>query len=196
MSSGIGEGALSVMVVVIVAMVVMAAAAGRVGAGLGIEGGIDMIDMPAQAFNHFLDHMVEADADAVTQQLHRQMPVTEVPGDANQFPVVMGMDFQQRLRPGADADDAAVHRQSIAIPQPDRLRQVDQHIRTALSPQHNPAAMAAVEVDQNVIDLPRCVPGAGGKDVVRAHQNRKYRCAIGSTVAGSQVNSTPSARTS
>jgi hypothetical protein len=29
-----------------------------------------------------------------------------------------------------------------------------------------------------------------------ATQNRKYRCAIGSTVAGSQVSSTPSARTS
>jgi len=27
-------------------------------------------------------------------------------------------------------------------------------------------------------------------------QNKKYRCAIGSTVAGSQVRSTPSARTS
>jgi hypothetical protein len=27
-------------------------------------------------------------------------------------------------------------------------------------------------------------------------QNRKYLCAIGSTVAGSQVSSTPSARTS
>ena len=27
-------------------------------------------------------------------------------------------------------------------------------------------------------------------------QNRKYRCAIGSTAAGSQVSSTPSARTS
>lgn len=29
-----------------------------------------------------------------------------------------------------------------------------------------------------------------------AHQNRKYRCAIGSTSAGSQVKSSPSARTS
>jgi len=29
-----------------------------------------------------------------------------------------------------------------------------------------------------------------------ATQNRKYRCAIGNTVAGSQVSSTPSARTS
>ena len=33
--------------------------------------------------------------------------------------------------------------------------------------------------------------------LIRCHdQNRKYRCAIGSTVAGSQVSSSPSARTS
>ena len=41
-------------------------------------------------------------------------------------------------------------------------------------------------------------PGAGfgaRRDLDHA-QNRKYRCAIGSTVAGSQVSSTPSARTS
>ena len=30
---------------------------------------------------------------------------------------------------------------------------------------------------------------------VERNQNRKYRCAIGSTDAGSQVSSTPSART-
>ena len=32
--------------------------------------------------------------------------------------------------------------------------------------------------------------------VYAIHQNKKYRCAIGNTVAGSQVSSTPSARTS
>jgi len=44
---------------------------------------------------------------------------------------------------------------------------------------------------------PRVKPeGDGDGKMHRHHQNKKYRCAIGSTVAGSQVSSTPSARTS
>lgn len=40
-------------------------------------------------------------------------------------------------------------------------------------------------------------PSISGKTVrSRPAQNKKYRCAIGSTVAGSQVSNTPSARTS
>ena len=40
--------------------------------------------------------------------------------------------------------------------------------------------------------------GARGEDIPAAHptdQNRKYRCAIGSTLAGSQVRISPSAFT-
>jgi hypothetical protein len=38
--------------------------------------------------------------------------------------------------------------------------------------------------------------GGARPEEAASPQNRKYRCAIGSTVAGSQVSSTPSARTS
>src|SRR6516165_4443698 len=38
--------------------------------------------------------------------------------------------------------------------------------------------------------------GVGGRPQERTHQNKKYRCAIASSVAGAQVRSAPSARTS
>ena len=62
--------------------------------------------------------------------------------------------------------------------------------------------MAFVGIEHDSIDLDRRVPGTGGSDFRRTlHwtqylQNKKYRCAIGSTSAGAQVSSSPSARTS
>ena len=58
------------------------------------------------------------------------------------------------------------------------------------------AAGRKIEIDQHAIDLRYRVPTARRQNAIGAHQNRKYRCAIGSTVAGSQVSNTPSARTS
>jgi hypothetical protein len=72
--------------------------------------------------------------------------------------------------------------------------------------------MALVEIQHNGIHRVRDRPGAcsqEGKDwgssgcrprppvIFQAgRQNRKYLCAIGNTLAGSQVSNTPSARTS
>ena len=98
---------------------------------------------------------------------------------------------QTRITPPASSSKA------VAVAQPHRLRQIDQHLGARYRCQHDTAAKAAVVVDQHLIDLSRRIPGAGRQDRARtAHQNRKYRCAIGRTVAGSQVSSTPSARTS
>ena len=70
--------------------------------------------------------MVAPNAEVRAQQLHRQMPVAKVPGDADQCGGVMGVDVQQRLRPGLHQDDPAViQQQAVAVAQPGRLRQVD-----------------------------------------------------------------------
>jgi hypothetical protein len=58
-----------------------------------------------------------------------------------------------------------------------------------------------VEIEADAVYFPPRGPFASGQNLMhllgRSYcQNRKYRCAIGSTVAGSQVNRTPSARTS
>ena len=75
----------------------------------------------------------------------------------------------------ADPDDAAVvQRQPVAVAQPHRLRQVEQQLAARFGAQHDPPAMAAIEVDQHAIDLraphPRCRPAGSA---LGAHQNRK-----------------------
>ena len=87
--------------------------------------------------------------------------------------LVVRVDLQQRLRPCAYPHHAAIHRQSVAIAQPHRLRQVEQHLPALLRPQQDAAAMAAIEVDQHAVDLRRRIPGAGRQYSVGAHQNRK-----------------------
>ena len=72
-------------------------AAARIGAGLRIERGFDRIDMAAKSLDHRLDDVVGSDADAVAEQLHRQMAVAEVPGNADEFSFVVGVNFQQRF---------------------------------------------------------------------------------------------------
>ncbi len=98
------------------------------------------------------------------------------------------------------ADQAPVRQfQPVAVPQPRGVRQVEQDVRPGYRGQHDPSAMAAVEIDQHPVGCGRAVPGAGWMYDRRLQchaQKRKYRCAIGSTVAGSQVSSRPSARTS
>ena len=110
---------------IIFAVMVMVAA-DRVGTGLRIERSSDQGDVPAKTLDHLADHMVRSNADAIAQQLHRQMAITEMPGDTNKFAILMRMDFHQVLGLGADPDNAVFDHQPVAISQPHRLRQIDQ----------------------------------------------------------------------
>ena len=181
------------MVVIVVLMVVMTAG---IGAGFGIEWSLDRIDMAAKALDHLRYYVIGSNTDAIAQQLHRQMPITQMPSYADEFVGPMGMDFHQLLGLRADPDDAGLHQQPIAVTQPYCLRQVDQYFGSGLRGQNDTASEAVIVVDQHAIDLLAAVPASGGEDLRGFDQNRKYRCAIGRMVAGSQVSSTPSARTS
>jgi hypothetical protein len=151
-----------------VVVVVMTGARG-VGSGFGVEWRVDRFDMTAEAFDHVPDHVVGTDPDSIAKQLHRQMTIAEMPGDANQFAVVVTVNFQQRLGPRADLDDPAFFKsEPIAIAQPHRLRKVDQQLLTRLRRQNDTAAMAAIEIDQHLIYRVR--PGTGRQNGCRAHQ--------------------------
>jgi hypothetical protein len=107
-------------------IVIVVTGARGVGSGFGIEWRVDRFDMTAEAFDHVPDDMVGTNPNSIAKQLHRQMTVAEMPGDADQFAVVVTMNFQQWLGPRADLDDPAVFkRESVAVPQPHRLGKVD-----------------------------------------------------------------------
>lgn len=163
----------AVMAVIVIMMVMMMARAG-IGPGLRVEWCVDGIDMAAEPFDHVGDDVVGADADSLAQQLHRQMPVAEMPGDPHQRAFVMRMNFQQRLGPRHHADHAAVRkRETVPVAQTNRLRQVEQQVVAAFRRENDAAAMPAVGVDQYAIDLPIPLEAPGGEHALAAHQNRK-----------------------
>ena len=112
------------VMVVIVAVVMMVAAAG-VGAGFGVEGRFEAFDVAAEAFDHGFDDMVGADADMVAEQLDGQVAIAEMPGDADEFGVGMGVDIGERFGFGDDADDAGGGFEPIAVAEADGLGQVE-----------------------------------------------------------------------
>jgi hypothetical protein len=125
--------------------------------------------MTAQTLDHLLDHMVRPNADPVTQQLHRQMPVAEMPRDSHKLAIVMRVNLQQRFRTRPNPDNPAIlQREPVTIPQAHGLRKIDQQVFAALGSQDNAAAMTAIEVDQHLIDW--AGPGAGRHDRQSAHQ--------------------------
>jgi hypothetical protein len=160
------------IVIVIVVMVVMLPAG--IGAGFRVEWCLDRIDVSAEALHHRCDYMIGTDAEAIAEQLHRQVPVAEMPGDADQLAFVMRVDLQQRFRFRTDPDDAAVvEPQPVTMAQPRGLREIEQHLLAAFSRQQDAATMPVIEVDQHVIDFPGNVPASGWQYVPCAHQNRK-----------------------
>ncbi len=127
------------------------------------------------------------------------MPVAEVIGDLRQGGRRCAFYMQHALRLRDDFNDASVGRrdqiaaaQNLAARQhhADFFARYERRFEAALLPQLERQLELAFDFDlvrathdlQLVFDLD--------------HQNRKYRCAIGSTLAGSQVSSSPSARTS
>ena len=145
----------------IISMMVMPPSTGRISPRFGIEWRLDIVDMPAQPLDHVRDDMVGADAYPVAEQLDRQVPVAEVPGDTDEFAFVVGMNFEQRFRFRGYADDAGFGRKSVAVAKTHGLRKVEKDVRAGLGPQSDPAAMATIKIDQHRIDGGRIVPRTG-----------------------------------
>ncbi len=118
-------------------------------------------------------------------------------------------DLDQRLRLGDHGDDGPViAHKPVAVLQRRRFRQIEQKLRAVLAGEHDPPPIAPVGVEHDAVDGVRRAPCPGAQDLRRPlhgayalqslgfHQNKKYLWAIGSTSAGAQVRSSPSAVTS
>ncbi|HEY8290133.1 MAG TPA: hypothetical protein VIG49_12755 [Acetobacteraceae bacterium] len=164
--------ALSVLVIMVMAMLMMRSVV-RVGTRLRIEWRLDRLNVPVQSLHHPRNHMIGADAYSVAKQLDGQMPIAQMPGNANQRVRLMSMDFHQRLWTRTNPHDAAIHHQPVSIPQTHRLREVQQQFLAGRCRQYDAPAVPTIIIDQHMIDLSSYVPRAGQKDVIGAHQNRK-----------------------
>ena len=154
---------MAVTVAVLVFMHVMI-----VSATLRIEGRFQWRQPRAKAAQHVLDHVVTPDAQPVADDLHIDVPVTDMPGKPRQLVRIRRCDLDERLRPADNPDDTAiVEDEAIAIIQGRGLRQIEQKTRAALAAQNGAAAMALMGIERDGIDRAGGVPVAGGFDFVR-----------------------------
>jgi hypothetical protein len=160
------------MVIIVMVMVLMSAAG--ICARFRIEGRLDRIDVPAETRDHVCDHMIGADTNTIAEQLHRQMSVAKMPGDADQFACTVRMDLQQWLGFRADPHHATViDPQPVVVAQPHRLREIEQHLTAGFGWQQNAPTMPPIKVDHHTINFLGRIPGPGRQHAVGAHQNKK-----------------------
>jgi len=170
-----------VVVIVIVMVVVDLAAVAHlvvlvaVGAGLGLERRLDVRDARAELARHLLEHVVFGDAQEARPDLQRHVAIAQMVCDARQLG---RLDVQELLQRGDDLDLAPVGRgDAITVAQHPAARQDERDLFAVVRLRAQPAFLAQLEWK--------------GK-----FQNRKYLCAMGRTLAGSQTSNSPSARTS
>src|SRR5688572_2310427 len=142
---------------------------GVIGARLGLEGSLHMLDPRTEVAHHVLEHVVAKDAQEGFADLYRYVPVTEVIGDARE---VRRLDVCKLLRRRGDLDYAAVRSaQAIASAQHEAARQ---HEPDLLAGIQRRALAAALPVLEGQAEAP------GGLHVARLellpddhHQKRK-----------------------
>ncbi len=124
-----------------------------ISATFGIEWCIDPLCLGAQFDDHFLNHMILADAEAIFQQLGWQMTITQMPGNAHKMRRISAGDIHDRFVLGLDENATSVFQnQNILVPQGGDFRKVQEELRSALSRQPDTAAAAAFKVQDDRID--------------------------------------------
>src|ERR1700742_2865701 len=98
----------------------------RIGTDLRVKGRVQIYDLTPKSDHHFANHVIGADAQSLAGDLHGQMPVPEMPGDAHQVCAARGHNFEQRLRRGANEQvPAALDLETVTLDQVMCPRQIE-----------------------------------------------------------------------
>lgn len=133
-------------------MIVMCVARLEIGSAFRVERRLDRAHLAAETFDHGVDHVVTADAQAPARDLHRQVTVAEVPCEAQQVLGILGADFAEGFGGAHDLDDAAICQlHGVARTQRDGLGQIKQEGKPAHSFHGDAAAMAIIIIEHHGI---------------------------------------------
>src|SRR5207248_397126 len=128
-------------------LVLMRLAGSSIGSDLRIERRLQPGDAAAEPLHHRGDDMIGAQAQPVLQHLQWQMPVPEMPGDAQKLGRGIGGDLDDRLRRGAHPHIAAiVELEPVALGEMLGARQIQQKRRAGIGDE---ADAATVPVDKH-----------------------------------------------
>jgi hypothetical protein len=117
--------------------------------------------------------MIAPDAQALGQNLRRQVAVAEMPGNPDQMVRVIAADLGQRLRRRNDLDQPViVEHQRVAPLKRDRVFQIEQKRKAPRAGHRHAPPVAVVEIEHDGIGRRFC-PAMLRKDLDRAdHADR------------------------
>ena len=96
--------------------------------------------------------MIAADAQAFADDLRRQMPVAEVPGDPDQMMRIAAANFEERLRCRHHLDQPViVEHQGVAATQRDRVFEIKQELKSPRAGHRHPPPVPVVEIEHDGI---------------------------------------------
>ncbi len=130
----------------VIAVVMVALAA--VSAAFGLEGGLHSHENRSEVTEHVLNDVVRSYAKNLFSDLGRQMPVSQVPGDAYELSRISMPHLDDDFGRGSDPEPSPVFElQTVSIGHGDRFRKVEKDVFTVICSQANATAMARVEIE-------------------------------------------------
>ena len=175
--------------------------AAAIGAGFRFERTLDGVDLTAQALQQIGQYRIGFQPQPVDIDLQRNVSIAQVIGSTQQGQGIGGARFQHWLRGGDNAEAQTIGAaQKLTRWQRAAGRQDDGEFATVRQAQALPTAPTRLVIEwqrRRSGVVVRCGFDSMQADqgVGRRAQNRKYRCAIGSSRAGSHHRASPSART-
>ena len=144
-----------------------------VGADLRIERGLRSCNPATKARDHLGDYMILADAQTLADDLHRQVTIAEMPGDAQQTSRVSGLDFEDRLGGGAHPDKCAViELEPVALGEMTSPREIEQKDGARIGGEPNAPAMPVEIGERHGVARPLRWPTAVRMDSNRPPHSR------------------------
>jgi hypothetical protein len=130
-------------VVMVVNMTVTA-----VGAAFGLKGCLQLYEVRAEGLEHILDHMVGPNAKNLISKFSRQVPVSQVPSEADKLIGIFVPDFDNKLRGSLNLQPSPVFKlQAVSFSHRNRFWKLEKDVFTIVSRQPNAAAMARVKIE-------------------------------------------------
>ena len=158
-----GVVAMVVTAVIMAAMLVIVMIVGGLGRGGGIDAAfrierrLDGERAPAECLGHRLDHRIAANAQPLADDLHRQLPMTEMPGDSRHMGQIIAANLGQRLGRRHHFDQpAVVQHQGIAAAQRQLLLKVEQKRQAAGAGQRRVPAAPCIKIEHDGVGRRLC----------------------------------------
>src|SRR5262245_11190160 len=130
--------------------VAVTVAIAAVGTAFRLERSGQLQNLRTGALEHLLDHMIGPDAKNRLANFGRQMPISQMPGEAQELVRIFVPDFDNELRGGFDPQQSPVFKlQGISIGHGNRSRKIEKDIFALIRRQANTAAMAGIEIERD-----------------------------------------------